>query len=64
MISYLLKVKEKDILSLKSDFVTASFEGQIDVPNIFNSLDYLNPHFPLLMDLLIIFRILNLILIF
>ena len=43
------KLKEKDILSLKSDFVTANFEGQIDVPNIFNSLlDYLNPHFPML----------------
>ena len=43
------KLKEKDILSLKSDFITANLEGQIDVPNIFNSLlAYLNPHFPLL----------------
>ena len=43
------KSKEKDILSLKSDFVTANLEGQIDVPNIFNSLlAYLYPHFPLL----------------
>ena len=43
------KSEEKDILSLKSDFLTANLEGQIDVPNIFNSLlAYLNPHFPLL----------------
>lgn len=43
------KLKEKDIISLKSDFVTANLEGQIDIPNIFNSLsEYLNPHFPLL----------------
>ena len=43
------KFKEKDILSFKSDFLTANLEGQIDVPNIFNSLSaYLNPHFPLL----------------
>ena len=43
------KLKEKDILSLKSDFITANLEGQINVPNIFNSLlAYLNPHFPLL----------------
>ena len=45
---FLDQLKEKDILSLKSDFITANLEGQIDVPNIFNSLlDYLNPHFPL-----------------
>ena len=43
------KFKDKDILSLKSDFISANLEGQIDVPNIFNSLlAYLNPHFPLL----------------
>tara|TARA_B100001741_G_scaffold145328_1_gene119812 strand:- start:1496 stop:5731 length:4236 start_codon:yes stop_codon:yes gene_type:complete len=43
------KFKEKDILSFKSDFLTVNLEGQIDVPNIFNSLlAYLNPHFPLI----------------
>ena len=43
------KLKEKDVISLRSDFLTANLEGQIDVPNIFNSIsEYLNPHFPLI----------------
>ena len=49
MMFYLPEKLKKNILSLKSDFITVNLEGQIDVPNIFNSLlAYLNPHFPLL----------------
>ena len=42
------KSKERYSFFKKSDFITANLEGQIDVPNIFNSLfSLLNPHFPL-----------------
>ena len=43
------KLASKDVLKLSSDFANANFEGNIDVPNLFNSFfAYLAPHFPLL----------------
>ena len=43
------KLATKDVLKLSSDFANAKFEGNIDVPNLFNSFfAYLSPHFPLL----------------
>ena len=43
------KFTDKDVLKLESDFANANFEGQIDIPNLFNSFfAYLSPHFPLL----------------
>ena len=43
------KLSSKDVLKLSSDFANANFEGNIDVPNLFNSFfAYLSPHFPLI----------------
>ena len=43
------KSTDGDTLTLHSDFANAQFDGEIDVPNLYNSfLAYLSPHFPLI----------------
>jgi hypothetical protein len=38
-----------DTLTLSSDFANAQLDGDIDIPNLYNSfLAYLAPHFPLI----------------